>query len=221
MGKMEDYLAFVKEQVGVQQKLAQKYEDFPYRKGQHIKSARNFADLAVFLAEIQTRGTRDTSYLNRGDSPRKRMALTYEDIENAPEDLLKELNLTETDKQDLLIEYLIAQAGGILSLDKIMIELYRRTRDVPKRNTITSRLFRMAGRGVIYNVPGKKGLYSTYDVSEEDAKRMFGADSEADEATPAASASTPTVTPIRTDGLLKRGRFLGSTATAGVPHKDT
>ncbi len=32
MGKMEDYLAFVKEQVGVQQKLAQKYEICPYRK---------------------------------------------------------------------------------------------------------------------------------------------------------------------------------------------
>ncbi len=75
-----------------------------------------------------------------------------------------------------------------------MIEPYRRTRDVPKRNTITSRLFRMAGRGVIYNVPGKKGPYSTYDVSEEEQEKDVD-DSEADEATPAASASTPTVTP--------------------------
>lgn len=189
MGKMENYLAFVKEQVGVQQKLAQKYEESPYRSGLHQKTAKNFADLADFLSEIQTKGTRDTSYLNRGDSPRKRMSLTYEDLDGAPEELLKELNLSEADKQDLLIEYLIAQAGGVLSLDKIMVELYRRTHDVPKRNLITSRLFRMAGRGVIYNVPGKKGLYSTYELSEEDAKRMFGADGDTEESTAPASSN--------------------------------
>lgn len=186
MGKMEDYLAFVKEQVGVQHKLAQKHENSPYAKGQHLKSAKNFSDLAAFLNEIQAKGTRDTSYLNRADSPRKRIALTYEDIEGAPDELLRELNLSEADKQDLLIEYLIAQAGGFLSLDRIMVELYKRSREVPKRNTVTTRLFRMAGRGVIYNVPGKKGVYSTYELSEDDAKRMFGADADAEE-TPAAA----------------------------------
>lgn len=36
MGKIEHYLAFVKEQVGVQQSLAKKYEDSPF----HIQSFR-------------------------------------------------------------------------------------------------------------------------------------------------------------------------------------
>jgi hypothetical protein len=212
MGKIENYLGFVKEQVAVQQKLAKKYEDSPFRKGQHLKTAKNFADLAEFLFDIQNKGTQDTAYLNRGDSPKKRIALTYEDVDGAPEDLLKELNLTEADKQDLLIEYLIAQAGGILSLDKIMVELYRRTREVPKRNTITSRLFRMATRGVIYNVPGKKGVYSTYEVSEEDAKKMFGADGDGEEPASPASSTAPAPSPPQPGSDRLKRRFLSSAA---------
>jgi hypothetical protein len=213
MGKIENYVAFVKEQVALQQKLAKKYEESPFRRGQHLNSAKNFADLADFLFEIQNKGTRDTSYLNRGDSPQKRISLTYEDIDGVPEDLLRELNLTDTDKQDLLIEYLIAQAGGILSLDKIMVELYKRSREVPKRNTITSRLYRMAGRGIIYNVPGKKGVYSTYEMTEQDAKKMFGnIDGEADEAPPSSSPSVAENHPPVT-GQLKR-KFLSSAATS-------
>src|SRR5438046_6413225 len=123
-----------------------------------------------------------SNILNRGDSPRKRIQLTYEEIEDAPEELLKELNITDTDRQEYLIEYLIAHAGGVLSLDKIMMQLFVRTKEVPRRNTITSRLYRMAGKGMIYNVPGKKGVYSTYELSEQEAKKMFGQlDGEAEE----------------------------------------
>lgn len=181
MGKIDNYLAFVKEQVGVQEKLAKKYEDSPFRKGQHLSSAKSMSELAEFLGEIQAKGTRDISYLNRGDSPQKKLLLTYEEIEGLPEELLKELNLTETDRHDLVVEHLIAQAGGILSLDKIMVQLWKKTGEVPKRNTITSRLYRMVAKGMIYNVPGKKGVYSTYEVSEQEAKRLFGSDGETDE----------------------------------------
>ncbi len=173
MGKIDNYVEFVKEQVAVQERLARKYDE-DYRKSLHLKTARTFADLTRFLEEIQKRGTLDTAYLNRGDTPQKRILITFEEIENAPDELLKELNLTENDKQELLIEYLIAQAGGVLSLDKIIVELYVRTKEVPKRAALTARLFRMASRGMIYNVPGKKGVYSTYELTEAEAKKMFG-----------------------------------------------
>ena len=173
MAKIENYLAFVKDQVAVQERLAHKYGE-DYRHDIHLKTAQKFAELAKFLEEIQKKGTSNTGYLNRGDAPQKRLFLTFEEIEGAPDDLLKELNISDTDKQDMLIEYIIAESGGILSLDRIIVELYKRMRDIPKRNTITSRLFRMAGRGMIYNVPGKKGVYSTYELSEHEAKKMFG-----------------------------------------------
>jgi hypothetical protein len=170
MGKIDSYVAFVKEQVGVQDRLSRKYDD-PFRKSVHQKAAKNFSELGEFLIEIKAKGTRDTSFLNRGDSPQKKLLLTFEDIDGAPEELLRELNVTETDRQDLLIEYLIAQTGGVLSLDRIMVELFKRNKpEIPKRNTITSRLYRMASKGMIYNVPGKKGVYSTYEMTEEDAK---------------------------------------------------
>ena len=173
MLKLENYLAFVKDQVAVQERLANKYDE-DYRRDLHTKASQKFADLAKFLEAIQKKGSASTGYLNRGDAPQKQLFLTFEEIQNAPDELLKELNISETDKQDMLIEYIIAETGGILSLDRIIVELYKRTKEVPKRNTLTSRLFRMAGRGMIYNVPGKKGVYSTYELSEHEAKKMFG-----------------------------------------------
>jgi hypothetical protein len=194
--KIENYIAFVKEQVGVQQKLAEKFEDSPFRKGQHLNSAKNLGDLAEFLAKIQAKGTSDTSYLNRGDSLPKRLHLTYEDIQDLSEENLKELNINEADRQDLVVEHMIAQAGGVYSLDKIMVDLFRQTKEFPKRNTITSRLYRMVGKGMIYNVPGKKGVYSTYEMTEQDAGKLFGnTDSETEDSVAQTSENVPPTTP--------------------------
>jgi hypothetical protein len=217
MAKIDNYIGFVKEQVTVQERLARKYDEDNYRKSLHFKAARTFADMGRFLEEIQRRGTHDTAYLNRGDTPQKRILITFEEVENAPEELLKELNLTENDRQELLIEYLIAQAGGVLSLDKIIVELYERTKEIPKRAALTTRLFRMANRGMIYNVPGKKGVYSTYELSEADAKKMFGQfDGEVEE-TASSSAASPeppkggSNPPLRPNRL--KSQFLSGAAT--------
>jgi hypothetical protein len=189
MGKIDKYAAFVKEQIGVQQKLALKYEDSPFRKGQHLESAKNLSDLSDFLGEIQKRGTGDTSYLYRGDSPLKRLHLTYEDIKDLTDEQLRELNLTDPDRQDLIVEHMIAQNGGYYSLDKIMVDLFRETKKFPQRKEIISRLYRMVAKGMIYNVPGKKGVYSTYEMTELEAKKLFGTDGETEEPTPTAESA--------------------------------
>jgi hypothetical protein len=224
MGKIDKYVDFVKEHVALQHKLAKKYEDSPFRKNQHLDSAKGFADIEQFLTEIQKKGTSDTSYLNRGDSPLKRLHLTYEDISDLTEDQLRELNLTEADRQDLVVEHMIAQNGGIYSLDKIMVDLFRQTKEFPKRSTIISRLYRMAGKGMIYNVPGKKGVYSTYEMTEQDARKLFGnVDVESEEAPPVTDnpAPAPTQPPAQTihekpSGLARSkysSKFMDSAAT--------
>jgi hypothetical protein len=218
MLKIESYLSFVKEQAAVQEKLSKKYDEDLYRSGLHQKTRKNLLDLADFLEEIKSKGTRETSYLNRGNTPQKRILLTYEEIEDAPEELLRELNLSDADRQDLLMEYIIAQEGGVTSLDRILMELYRRTKEIPKRNVVTQRLYRMASRGMIYNVPGKKGVYSTYELSEDDAKKMFGANDESDE--PSAPPSPPTAAPPPTPpsaNTAVRKRSLISTALSSGP----
>ncbi|WP_291851678.1 hypothetical protein [Bradyrhizobium sp.] len=217
MGKIDKYVTFVKDHVAIQQKLAKKYEDTPYRKGQHLESAKGFADLADFLAEIQKKGTGDVSYLNRGDSPLKRLHLTFEDIQDLSEENLKELNITEAERQDLVVEHLIAQNGGIYSLDKIMVDLYRQTKEFPKRGTITSRLYRMVGKGMIYNVPGKKGVYSTFEMTEQEAKKLFGnfeGESEDAGATSEVTPSPPKPSqPQPSRSGLATSKYLNSTAT--------
>jgi hypothetical protein len=178
MNKVETFIHFVKEQIAFQEKMANKYDDNAYRHNLHIKTAGKLNELLAYMEEIEERGHARFDSNNRGDSAKKRIKLTLEDIQNIPEELIKELNVTETDKQDLVIEHVIASSGGVLSLDKILVELYRKTREIHKRSTLISRLYRMVQRGVIYNVPGKKGVYSTYELSEQDAKRMFGIDAE-------------------------------------------
>lgn len=173
MTKIDNYIAFVKEHVAIQQKLARRYEDTPYRKTQHVNSAKSLADLSDFLEEIKENGTQDTSYLHRSGSPKKKLQLTYEEIEGVPEEFLKgELKLSDADRQDLLTEYLIARAGGILPLDKIMLQTWKKVGgDFPVRNTLISRLYRMVEKGIIFNVPGKKGVYSTYEITADEAKK--------------------------------------------------
>ena len=48
----------------------------------------------------------------------------------------------------------------------------------------------MVSKGMIYNVPGKKGVYSTYEMTEQEAKKLFGTDGEADEPTVTGGSET-------------------------------
>ena len=211
MGKIDEYLDFVKEQVGIQEKLTTRYDHEPYRRNMHVKARTKFAELAEYLEQIKSRGFDfDNNTLNRSLSAQKRIQLTFEDIQGLPDDLIKELNVSDTDRQEMEIEHIIAQSGGFSSLDKIIVGL-RRTREVHKRNTLTSRLYRMAQRGTIYNVPGKKGVYSTYEISEQDAKRMFGQDIAAEE-----PPTTPSATPSGSAGDRLRSALMTSTAGSGV-----
>ncbi len=90
-----------------------------------------------------------------------------------------------------------------MSLDKIMLALYERTKEFPRRTTITSRLYRMALRGMIFNVPGKKGIYSTYELTEADAKKMFGQfDESSQEPGPSPATPAPSQTPTGQQGGL-------------------
>ncbi len=224
MGKIDKYLNFVKEQVAVQQKLAIKYEDSPFRSGQHLESAKNLTDLVDFLTDIQKKGTGDLSYLNRGNNPAKKLHLTYEDIKDLREEQLKELNLTEADRQDLIVEHIIAQNGGYHSLDRIMVDLFKEVGGAfPIRKEIISRLYRMVSKGMIYNVPGKKGVYSTYELTEQEAKKLFGIDADSEEkeaATQPTPSENATIAPQppkpqlpRAGGFQARPKFSSSTST--------
>ena len=174
MENVDSYIVFVKDQMAFQNRMANKYEHDPYREGMHLKSLKKFQELLELLETAKNSQTTNTSRAPNSMDARRRIMLSLEDVKDIPVELLNELNLTDADKQEMMIESIIADAGGILSLDKILVELYRRTGQVHKRNTVISRLYRMGNRGLIYSLPSKKGLYSTFELSEQDVKRLFG-----------------------------------------------
>ena len=172
------HLAFVKDQQAIQEKLARKYEAEPWRCELHLKSAQQFMELADDIAKQQNAEQNDLAEPVNGVS-RPSIFLTLKDIEGLPDDLVKELSFSESDKLEFTIAGIIDEAGGVLSLDKILVGIYYKTKEIVRRNILISRLYRMAQKGVIFPVPGKKGVYSTRQITDGELKRLFGQDVDA------------------------------------------
>jgi hypothetical protein len=169
------HLSFVKEQATIQEKLARKFEEQPWRKNLHEESAAQFRSLVddIVIAQRLINDAVDT--VERSRTAVKNLSLTSEDLEGLPKELLKELNVTEADTQEFMLERIIETAGGILSLDKIIIAIFKETGKIEKRSAITSRIYRMIHKGIIFPVGNKKGIYSTHRLSKDDIERLFAA----------------------------------------------
>jgi hypothetical protein len=171
------HLAFVKEQAAIQEKLARKYEDQPWRKQLHEQSAEQFRRLADDLVVAQDEIDSASDAVEKIRSATRKLSLTSEDVEGLPAELLKELNVTDADTQEFLVERIIENAGGILSLDKILIAIYKETNKIERRTAITSRIYRMIHKGIIFPVGNRKGVYSTYKLSSEEIEKLFSRES--------------------------------------------
>ena len=64
-------------------------------------------------------------------------------------------------------------SGGVLSLDKLLIGLYKKTGEIHKRQALVSRLYRMSQKGVVFGVANKKGFYATRELSDEEIEKLF------------------------------------------------
>ena len=51
-------------------------------------------------------------------------------------------------------------AGPEIELDRLLIELFRRFGAVHERRFINNKCYRMAQKGLIFPVPGRKGVYT-------------------------------------------------------------
>jgi len=96
-----------------------------------------------------------------GDHP-----LRPSDIADLPQEVIEQLSISESDKQEFQIVDIIDSAGGVLTLDHIIIALYRKTGEVAKRSTLNAKLYRMVKKGLIQSVPNRKGVYTSITNSE-------------------------------------------------------
>lgn len=173
MSILSKHFGFVNEQVGLQTKFATKFEKQEWRSSIHLNAANLFKELAADLMEADR-------LLDEGGGTRpfkpSKLALTAQDVEGLPEELLAELTFSGGDKAEMAIVQIINDNGGIASLDQIIVAIYRKTGEISKRSQMTSKLYRMSQKGLLFSVPNKKGAYSSALISEDDAKSLFGAD---------------------------------------------
>jgi hypothetical protein len=173
------HVEFVKAHVAVQEKLARKFAPDskyhnPGRYQLHLGNVDHFSEL---LSDIELANTE----LDEADSrPRTahrgpvQLQLLPQDLEGLPSELLEELSVQSVDKLEMAIFAAFNDAGGTMSLDRILINIYRKTGEVHKRTAITAKLYRMIQKGILYSVPSRKGWYSLSEMSEEDATALFG-----------------------------------------------
>ena len=173
MSILEKYIPFVKEQISVHDKLITKFASngrFPneYRYSLHQSTRARFQSL---LEDIESA---DNLLKNASDSKKEigkkqiQLQIFPSDLEGLPQDLLDELSVQPGDSLELTILKILEDHGGIASLDQLLIGIYRATEEVHKRSNFTAKLYRMIQKGMIFSVPGKKGVYSLKQFSSEE-----------------------------------------------------
>lgn len=93
-----------------------------------------------------------------------------DELKDLPPDLLKQLNISSSDKQDFQIIEAIDSVGGVASIDKILIAYYHLTKQVFERQKLMAKLYRMANKGLLYSHPSKKGIYGTSPIEDKMTK---------------------------------------------------
>lgn len=158
---LADFLPFLKEQTEYHDRQLVRFRSDPTKKRRHEEIAKTFRELVAAALAHQTQSE------SAGPISSPNTALTPADLAGLPPELLEQLNLSESDAQDMQIINVVNAAGGVMSLDKLLIAIYRQTGEVHKRPKLTARLYRMVQKGIIFTVPKKKGLYTTTQPESE------------------------------------------------------
>jgi hypothetical protein len=147
----------------------------------------DFTELLRFLNEaegtdlqVEARFSPEISQPSKGGSPpryRPRtpapepvtaapiVAAFPDEFSDLPPELLEQLSEGAKAQVDPVIK-VINDRGGTATLDQILVDLYRATKEIPKRTMVQNKLFRLSKRELCWSVPGKKGVYTTVRVVE-------------------------------------------------------
>jgi hypothetical protein len=133
------------------------------------------ADYRRFAQDAEQKGdtVRVNSHIKRADaveavaheleSARKRLRpvpTSFGDLSDLPEEVIAQLSLNKVDELEQQMRDIVAAGDGYeVGLDTIIIELYRRHKIIQERRFVMNKLYRMAQKGTITSVEGKKGVY--------------------------------------------------------------
>jgi hypothetical protein len=134
----------------------------------HIRTAKKIGESLTAVRRLV-----DQASAGRGDA----IQLVPHDLEGLPEELKRELAISEAEQFDLDVLKVIEQAGGKISLDVLLVRWYREKGEVVKRRTMTNRIYRLLNKKRLYSTPGRKGVYQLAKPSEITAQQENGDDS--------------------------------------------
>jgi hypothetical protein len=88
-------------------------------------------------------------------------------LEGLPPQLLEQLSISETDRfQWQVVDLINRTPDKIISIEVLLIALFRATGKVLERTELSNRIYRMMRKKMIYGVSGKKGWYTTVPTDE-------------------------------------------------------
>ena len=171
MDRLDQFVAFVNAQVAFHEKKAKQIKADPKadpkRPNFHTLQASKLRELAQALTEGQSELDKYAALLQeraefKAKSPSQgSLSLLPSDLEGLPPELLSELSISDLDKLAFTVISVLEGEGGVASLDRILIGLWRKTKEVHKKTVLQPKLYRMMQKKLIFPVPGKKGVYST------------------------------------------------------------
>lgn len=167
---MSIHADFVKTQITFHESMASKFEAIPKRRNKHLETAEALTGVLNYIASLEAA---PAAKPNVQSGKPLQLGLTFDEIEGLPPELIQELSVSDGDRTDFTILKIVEAAGGVTSLDRILVGIYKETGEIMKRTTLTSRLYRMSQKGLIFNVPGKKGAYSVEEITEEQAQELL------------------------------------------------
>lgn len=161
MKNVEDFLSFVKSQSDFHERQAIRFRDNERRNKLHSGTSEMLNQLYEYLLSTK-------SVSKKTDTQTNGMSLSWSELEELPQELIEELSITDSDRLDYSIVELIDKCGGVASLDRILVGIYKLTGEILKRVNLNARLYRMGQKEMIFSVPGKKGIYSTSKLKNEE-----------------------------------------------------
>lgn len=150
-------MAFVKGEVDFHDNQAAKFlkEKHQSKYQRHSSISRSFAAVVALLEDLNNR--------HNGSADNYELSLLPSEFANLPEELKQQLSASSgSDKQDLELLQMIENAGGTLSLDRIIFDWYKQKNEILTRKFFTAKLYRLTSKKRLYNIPGKKGVYTIY-----------------------------------------------------------
>lgn len=166
MQTITDYVRFLKFRQSYQDRNAQKFaKSNPRAAAKHIQSSLNYAAIIDWI-NLQGDKPEVPQQHNADDDL---FSLNLLDMKDIPEDLGKELNVSQSDTDDAQVLELLQIANRSLDLNELLIGSFRKYKIKHKRNLLTARIYRLIKRDLVHNVgKGKYALGPAPDDNNSD-----------------------------------------------------